>query len=198
MKCVAVVVASGLVGAAAAQTLPTNTRLMFEFDRTTVSPHNASVTLTVSAAWDEAMPKDYAFGAVNYDLVAESGEFTGLELLLGMNPPNNAGVINGRRVVGAAIGQANFCGFSGCLYRFGNPMELASYTWETDDFSPRTVAFASENTTLFSLIPGHGGVSINLYPERFTPGFGSITVVPAPASGLVLCAGVLLTRGRRR
>jgi len=201
MRLVAVVAASGIAGAAAAQTLPTNGRLMFEFDRTTVSPQNPTVTLTVSAAWDEAMPWELYFMGVDFDLVANGGSFTNATLLMGQDPPNSAGVLNGHRVDGALIGQAFVpavggpCGIIPCPLP---PLELAEYTWETTDFTPRSVDFRSENTSQFWMISYSGGTPINLYPNDFIPGHGVVSIVPAPGAVLGLSGVAVLACWRRR
>ena len=176
----------------------TNGRFEFGFDRLVVSPSSREVTMTVYAAWDQIAPGDFVLGAVNYDLLADSGEFTSAALILGMNPPNNAGLIKANRINGAAIGQVHIPGTLGVLGNPDNPIALAEYVWTTTDFSARTVGFVSEHTQNFSVVPGPGGVSINLFPDEFTPGFGSITVVPAPSSVFILViAGLTATRRRR-
>jgi len=74
----------GLLSAAsgaAAQTPATNGRFVLEVDRAVVSASNPSVTLYVSAAWDQANPGDWTFGAGDYDLVAADGRFTSTRLI---------------------------------------------------------------------------------------------------------------------
>jgi hypothetical protein len=177
---------------------PSNGRFEFEFDRVVVTPLNPEVTLMVLAAWDEPAPELYAFTYGTYDLVASSGDFTASELhLVFLN--NTPGVLNGRRVDGAAIGQIILpggpCGGAGCP---PNPQPLAEYTWTTTDFSARTVNFETEGTTAFTIGQLSGGPPIELYPQQFTPGFGSIRVVPAPPAAMLVAAAGLCCRRRSR
>jgi len=191
------VVVSGMASTAMAQMPPTNGRLVFEFDRTIVTPQNPSVTLTVSAAWEQATYGDFGFNVANYDLVADSGVFTNAVLLLGLNPPNNPGTVTGNRIEDAAIAQFAILH---SILKLDNPIVLAEYTWETSNFTRRSVAFHSEDTTNFAVVPTNLagaplGPPVHLFPGQFTPGFGSIQVVPAPAGAVLLLA---LTPRRRR
>jgi len=172
-------------------------RYEFEFDRLVVSPAQPSVTLTVSAAWEPDPLFAGLFGVGNYDLVASSGEFTRATVLLGQDPPNTAGMINGRRVTEAAVGQVHIPPI-GIFGDPSNPLPPTEYVWTTEDFTPRTIEFITENTTNFSILTLE--LPINLAQQGlFTPGFATITVVPGPAGALTfgLLASFHLSRRRR-
>jgi len=156
-----------------------------------VTPASPSTTISVYAAWDQLNPGDLVFGAADYDLVATEGLFSSPTLVLGMNPPNNPGTANGSRVDGAAIGQVHLPSI-GIFASEDNPILLAEYTWTTTNFAFRSVDFVTENTASFLLVPGVGGTSVNMVSTgQFTPGVGSLTVVPAPAT-LASLAGMAL------
>jgi len=158
------------------------------------SPASPEVTIEVWAAWDQPNPGDFDFSAGNYDLVASAGEFTSAELLLGRNPPNSAGTPVGNRVVGAAMGQLV------CVPVFpgpssANPIALATYTWTTTSFAPRTVDVFTEGTTTFVL---EGPAGCANYVSVFVPGSGSIRVVPAAGTMSLIGLGLLSLVRRRR
>jgi len=172
-----------------------NGRYEFVFVGGVVSPATPSARFGLYAAWDEQRPGDFVWGAGDYDLVASSGVFTVAKLVMGNMPPNNPGVINGNRVDGAAIGQVHIPSI-GIFGDPSNPVLLAEYVWTTSDFTPRMVEFVTENTTNFSLV-GRSSVSPNLVRSgQFTPGFGSIRIVPDPGT-LVLLGLAALSRRRR-
>jgi len=195
---VAAVVLATSGSASHAQFGATNGRFEFGFDRLVVSPSNPEVTMTVYAAWDQASLGDFVLRAVNYDLLADSGEFTSAALILGMNPPNNAGQIKANRINGAAIGQVHITGGINIPGNPDNPIALAEYVWTATNYAARTVEFTTESTTHFALVPGPGGVSINLFPSQFTPRFGSIVVVPGSSVSGTLALGACLCAWRRR
>ena len=185
----------GMCGVLGAQT---NGRFEFEFVSSVVSPTQPSVRFGLYAAWDEQWPGDIVWGAGDYDLVASSGVFTVAKLVMGNMPPNNPGVINGNRVDGAAIGQVHIPPI-GIFGDPSNPVLLAEYVWATSDFTPRTVEFVTENTTNFTIVPGSAGVSLNLVlGGQFTPGFGTILVVPGPGVLALLGLGGLAASSRSR
>jgi len=193
-KSIAILGVAGLAASAAAQSNGTYV-IMSSND---VSPGTPETTISVYAAWDQGAPGDFVLGAVNYDLVAAEGEFTGTNLVLGANPPNNAGTPAGSRVNGAAIGQVHLptLGLPG---NPDNPILLAEYTWTTTNFSNRTVDLSTESTSNFSIVPGPGGVSMNLVTSGdFSPGSGVINVVPAPSALALLGLGGLVAARRRR
>jgi len=187
----------GVVGLAAAASAQSNGTYIIMASND-VDPMNTSTTISVYAAWDQANPGDFVLGAGNYDLVASDGDFTGANLVLGADPPNNAGTPAGSRVNGAAIGQVHLptLGLPGSP---DNPILLAEYTWTTTNFANRTVDLSTENTTQFSVVPGPGGVSINLVNSgAFSAGSGSFNVTPAPSALALLGLGGLVAARRRR
>ena len=160
----------------------------------TGSPRAPTTTIEVWATW---VSPDYLFAGADYDLTAGDGEFTGGELILGNDPPNTMGVLSGRTVIGAAMGQIH-----GILGIFGNedkPILLATYDWTTTDFTSRTVSLDTSNTSIFIVGLILNGVIAELFPHEFTPGSGAINVVHAPsAAGAGVLAIVLCAAGRRR
>jgi len=184
------------VAFAASASAQTNGRFIL-MSSNDVTPSSPATTISVYAAWDQVVPGDFILGAVNYDLVAAEAEFTAATLLFATKyAPNTAGTPDGPRVTGASIGQVHIPA-AGIYANPANPALLAEYVWTTEDFSPRSIALRTENTTHFTLVPwGPGPVSINLVSlGALTPGSGSITVVPAPSAALI--ALPLLARRRR-
>ena len=160
-----------------------------------VSPASPEATVEVWAAWDQPNPGVFAFGAGDYDLVADAGAFTSAGLLLGRNPPNSAGTPLGNRVVGAAMGQLVCVPVTPPGPSRANPIALATYTWTTTSFAPRTVDIFTDATTTF-VLEGPGGCAN--YVSVFVPGSASIRVTPTPGVFVVLSLAGLCAAKRRR
>ena len=166
----------------------------------TVSPSSPTTTVEVWATWNDPS-KLFFFGITNYDLVAGEGEFVSGTLKLGFSPPNSIGVLTGRTVIGAHIGQLVLtCDPVFCPQ--DNPILLATYDWTTTDFTPRSVDLNTTKTTVFNVVTPGGipgsGIVVELYPDDFTPGSGVINVVPAPATLLTLALPLVAACRRRR
>lgn len=163
-----------------------------------VSPRGGDPTATVEvyAAWDPpapAGPGTFVFTGVDYDLSSSDGRFTGAALDL-VFTGNDPGVPVGSRVSGASIGQIHLPPHMGVV---DNPIKLAHYTWTTTDFTPRTVDLTTEGTSVFNVVRWIGSQSIDLIGD-FTPGSGSIRVVPGAGTvGLLGVGGLVAVRRRR-
>lgn len=178
-----------------------------------VSPTSPSTTIEFYAIWTGPL---YLFGASNYDLHARNsagvgdGTFSNEANIL--NPlgqlGTSAGTPAGPNVTGASNGQLHAPPFF-----FGNqanPLLLATYTWETTDFTVRTVDLSTSGTVGFltALIADWGsppppngvfaGTTFQMLPGEFTPGSGSIEVIPAPSALALLGLGGLVAARRRR
>ena len=81
--------------------------------------------------------------------------------------------------------------------RTDNPTLLATYDWTTTDLAPRTVDLFISNMTLFIIFNWTTGQSIELFPNEFTPGSGEMSVVPGPASWLLISRPLVAGRRRR-
>jgi MYXO-CTERM domain-containing protein len=187
------VLLGGKGGAAFAQSNPT----FLLVTTGEVSPSSPQTTVEVWATWEEPAPMDFMFAGANYDLRAGDGEFTSAHVDL-MATGNSAGMLAGSRVVGAALGQILLDPTICYPCNRNNPLKLAHYSWETTDFTPRTVEMVTENTQNFRVYdyPFPNG-TINLM-STFTPGSGSIRVVPGPGVVGVLGVGGLVAVRRRR
>jgi hypothetical protein len=188
-KHITVLGVAALAGLASAQ--PSNPTFIIEASND-VSPAMPTTTITVSATWDEQ--EEHVFSGADYDLVATGGEFTSANLIL-IFTGNTPGTPSGARVNGASIGQIHNGSVPG---RSGNPIELASYEWTTTNFSPRTIDFSTENTTQFGVTNRFRyGPVIHIF-GTFTPGSGSLVVIPAPPAAALLGIGALIAARRRR
>ena len=156
-----------------------------------VSPSQPSTTIEIWATWTGA---DFFFAGGNYDLTASDSTFSNPTNILN-GPGSSAGVALGNTVTGATNGQLNLPGVSSN----DNPILLASYTWTTSDFTSRTVFFDSSNTSNFSVFNNITGEEMQLFPNSFQPGSGSLLITPpSPATLTPLVLGGLVSSRRKR
>ncbi len=160
----------------------------------TVSPGSPTTTISVWATWD-GLFGEHGFRGGDYDLTAGEGLFSNAVNVLN-GPGSTAGIIAGNVITGGVNGQLPiFPGRPPLLP--DNPMLLATYDWTATDFTLRMVPLNTSNTTNFILEQRLTGSTVQLYPNEFTPGTGTITVVPAPAAWLVLALPLVGMRRRR-
>jgi hypothetical protein len=160
----------------------------------TVSPATPSTTIEIWATWDDPA-NQYRFGVADYDLMAGDGTFSNPVNVLN-GPGGSTGNIAGNVISGALNGQVLICGFAGCTGSDDNPILIATYDWSTTDFTPRQVDLITSNTTNFIVGERFSLRTVQLFPNTFTPGTGTITVVPSPATWLAL--GLPLAGASRR
>jgi hypothetical protein len=160
-----------------------------------VGPGVSSTTIEIWVTWTDPPGADLQFIQGDYDLAASDGRFVNPVNVAG-GPGSSTGIIAGGTISGANNGGAllpsppNFPPFQ--------PMLLATYDWATTDFTPRTVDLQTSNTTTFMLGNWPTGNFIELIPNNFTPGSGTITVVPAPTTWLVFTLPLIASRRRQR
>lgn len=189
-------IAIGVVGLAVSASVTlaqTNGTYLITFNGV-VTPLHPTMTVGVWATWDDPQ-KTHLFGAGNYDLQAGDGEFVSGLLKVGLSPPNSIGIISGRSVIGAAIGQVFLPGIPPGYP--DNPLLLATYEWTTTDFTPRTILFETSNTDRFFVFDPSTFSSSNLVPNFFFPG-STQYVIPVPSTIALITCGGLTAMCRRR
>jgi hypothetical protein len=159
----------------------------------TVSSTMPTTTVEIWAAWNDPLA-EFMFGAGDYGLVAGEGQFSNPVNVLN-GPSSSAGVITGGVIAGALNQQIHLPPFYPGSRE--NPILLATYTWTTTDFTPRTVDLHTNNTSIFIVFSFVTGRIVDLYPNDFAPGSGVITVVPAPAAWLAMVLPLVGMRRRR-
>jgi hypothetical protein len=171
----------------------TNATFVFTSSNT-VSPATPTTTIGIWAAWDDPN-RGFVFTGAEYDLTTGEGFFTNPVNVL-QGPGSTTGVIAANVISGGINGQLHIP-----FLFFGsqdNPILLATYDWTTTDFSPRDVNLETSNTTNFIVAANATGATTELFPQAFTPGSGTITVVPAPATWLAPALPLAAATRRRR
>jgi hypothetical protein len=160
-----------------------------------VSPATPSTTVEIWATWEDP-GRTTLFGGADYDLTAGDGIFSDPVNVLN-GPGSSAGIANGNTITGGANGQI-LCGIVFCSGSTENPIRLASYTWTATDFTLRTVSLVTTNTNNFIVADRVTYATLQLYPGAFTPGLGSINVVPATATWVLFAVSLAVGTRRRR
>jgi hypothetical protein len=157
----------------------------------TVSPTTPTTTIEVWGKWNGP---SHVFALGDYDLVASEGAFSDPTAVLSV-ALNTAGVVGPAHSVTGAVFEQLF--LAGSTPLSDNPILLASYTWSTFDFTPRSADIRTTSTSRFVLANSITWSFAELFPNNFTPGTGVITIVPAPAAWLVLALPLVGMRRRR-
>jgi hypothetical protein len=159
----------------------------------TVSPAQPVAQIEVWA-WFQPPGGGLVFGMGDFDLASGDGRLERPELARGFF--GQPGTPAGSLLTGVLLGQVRLPGVF--VLNGDNPIHVWSVSWETTDFTPRTVSLDTTNTTQFNLVEGTTGHLFPLYPQGFTPGTGTIQVVPTPASAVpMVVVGALMLRRRR-
>lgn len=165
-----------------------------------VSPNSPSVTIDVGAGFNNFAW--FAFGAADIELtMQEPGGLGAVTDLLAPEPPNT---IPGWPQVGAWSLTATGLEASAGQLSYGpnlnvSPLiKLFSVDWSTTDFTPRTLLITVKATQFGMYVYNGPTVQTPTLVPDVAMVSTIITVIPAPASAVILAAaGILATRRRR-
>lgn len=157
-----------------------------------------STTVTLLAGFD---PSDYAMNGVDTDFVTTVGSegWSDAQLVAPMDGPGTTrGLPSATGYDEIIAGQLNFPATGGIFADPTNPIAFwrATYTAPTDVTMPLEVDL-STMTRRYTVFIASSSASSESRIDELVEGAATIRVVPAPASSLVLAAGLAGVRRRR-
>ncbi|MEO1278703.1 MAG: hypothetical protein AAFV77_07095, partial [Planctomycetota bacterium] len=173
--------------------------VIIEIDQPVLAP-GESTTVSLLAGFDSAA--DFAMAGVHTSLLADSGgvgidgAWSGVSLVSPMNGPGtSAGLPDGAGYAGIIAGQLHFP-IAGPGADTSDPIAFWEATFTAPaDTGPFTVDL-STLTTVFAVYIEPHSARFESRVDGLTEGAGTITVIPAPASGLILFGLVAIRRRR--
>lgn len=165
-----------------------------------IDPGNpsATVTLMLDMSPDVGSPGVTMFGASIHDTIgganADTGTITGWTLngLLD-NLIGDTTTSNGVDLFNTQLGQIPLLPPND----FSDPIFMMTFTWETSDFTPRTVEYSTSTLGGFVFVWTQGDVDGTEWDVAAEANI-AIEVVPAPATAALLGLGGLVATRRRR
>ena len=178
----------------AAPALADGERLFFEVSND-ISPDQPSAVVALWAGFDA---RDWALAGVAGSVVASEGNWFALELVPPLDGPGTSPGVRtggGSVVEGIVAGQLNFP--SDILADPTNPIALWRAEIEVFDFTPRTIDLASDTSRFDVYIDRDSAASRSALAD-LEEAMGTVVVVPAPATPIVLGGVLALVAGCRR
>ncbi len=154
-----------------------------------VSPSNPSVTVRVSARFSHS---DHAFAAGHFDIIADEAGWSNPRVIL--PPPSAVGVISDSSVLDIQMGQLNW---HPQWPNTSNPLQVWEAQWTPSSLRPRLVNIVTQ-TYRFDVYPRPKLPGSESRMQGLTEGVGQITVIPAPATGVLLAGAGVIVAGSGR